>query len=48
MKKWNNYALIVCIILLLAICVVSIFGTSQNSDTEDEQLDDPTAIYPNK
>ena len=57
MKKWNNYALLLCIIFLLVICVVSIYTptkpeTPANDKIETLQTDstsnDTTSRYQNQ
>lgn len=37
MKKWNNYALILCIICLLVICFISVYSSSKPETPAEEE-----------
>ncbi len=45
MKRWNNYLLLLCAILLLAICFISIAGSMRGHNNTDDNGNDTTAIY---
>ncbi len=44
MKSWNNYLLLLCAIVLVTLCVLTIYGPTNDDNPRDDYGADTTVL----